>query len=309
MRTLGIRDFARCFGASHAELRGCCGDLLEDCDFRYRICPPEEKAAIIQAIWGRCERGEFSVSGPHRKSDWVNGWNEILGEFRDSGFDLNTLTPKDIHGDRPMRLNGEYIVANSASFERDYATVFRTWLFRRYFASYANIYEFGCGTGHNLLLCAKLFNDKNFYGFDWAPSSQRILELVSTHYNSRIHGYPFDLFEPDHNVDIHPNSIAYTSAALEQLGKGFAQFLDFLLAKKPSLCINVECLEELYDEDNPFDKVALRYHKARGYLEGYLTALKQLEIEKKIEIIDARRLNFGSLFHEVYSFAIWRPLL
>ena len=210
MKTLTLPDFANSFGTSHAELAEYCGDLITTFDLNYRIFSPEEKEVIIQDILTRCEQGEFSVSGPHRKSDWVSGWNEILREFRDSGFDLKALIPKDIHGDRPLRLNGEYIISNSNSFEHDYSTVFRTWLFSKYFADYENVYEFGCGTGHNLVLCAKLLGNKNFYGLDWASPSQQILRLISRHSNWRITGYPFDFYEPDYDINIHPNSVTST---------------------------------------------------------------------------------------------------
>ena len=69
----------------------------------------------------------------------------------------------------------------------------------------------------------------------------------------------------------------------------------------------MEPLCELYDPDNLVDYVAYRYHKQRGYLDGYLTRLRQLEAEGRIEILKTQRVYFGNLYHEGYSFIAWRP--
>ena len=47
-------------------------------------------------------------------------------------------------------------------FELDYFRIYRLWLFEKYFKNYENIYEFGCGTGFNLLEGARLFKNKSF---------------------------------------------------------------------------------------------------------------------------------------------------
>ena len=98
------------------------------------------------------------------------------------------------------------------------------------------------------------------------------------------------------------------SSALEQLGKNHTKFVDYVLAKKPDLCVNVECIDEYYDEDCLFDYLALTYHRSRNYLDGFLPHLRELEKEKKIEIIATKRLGFGSLYHEMFSYVIWKPL-
>ena len=74
------------------------------------------------------------------------------------------------------------------------------------------------------------------------------------------------------------------------------------------MCVHLEPLVELYDEDSLFDYPAIRYHRKRGYLDGYLTALRKLEREGRAEILDTRRLQFGSFFQEGYSLVMWKPL-
>jgi SAM-dependent methyltransferase len=307
-KSIGISDFAEAFGASEDEVSLLCGELIKTLDFRYKVCSQEVREKIFLDIIKKCENKEFSASGVHRKSDWSRGWGEILQEFHNSGRNLRSLIPKDIHGDRPLRYKGNYIISNSNSFEHDFSLVFRNWLFKKYFKDYENIYEFGCGTGHNLVLLATIFPDKKYFGLDWVPESQKILEAISESYRWQIRGFPFDFFEPNYELEILPNSLVYTSAALEQLGDRHSHFIDYLLAKKPSLCVNVECIAEYYDEDSLFDYVALKYHRTRNYLSGFLTYLQGLAKEGKIEIIATKRLGFGSLYHEVYSYVIWKVL-
>ena len=66
---------------------------------------------------------------------------------------------------------------------------------------------------------------------------------------------------------------------------------------------------ELYDETNLVDHLAAKFHKKRGYTQGYLPRLKALEAEKKVEILKVKRTYFGSLFMEGFSFIIWRPVV
>ena len=141
---------------------------------------------------------------------------------------------------------------------------------------------------------------------DWVPESQKLLRAIVEKFGWRIEGFPFDLFNPDYELEILPDSLVYTSSALEQLGSDYGNFLKYLLAKRPSLCVNVEGMAEYYDENSLYDYVALRYHRTRNYLDGYLTRLRELEHEKTIKIIAAKRIGFGSLYHEAYMYVVWQ---
>jgi len=67
-------------------------------------------------------------------------------------------------------------------------------------------------------------------------------------------------------------------------------------------------LAEYYDENKLFDYAALKYHRKRNYLDGFLTRLREMEREKAIEIVATRRTGFGSLYHEGYMYVIWKIL-
>jgi hypothetical protein len=66
-------------------------------------------------------------------------------------------------------------------------------------------------------------------------------------------------------------------------------------------------MTELLDEDNLLDKLSILYCKKRNYLKNYLSYLRELEKEDKIEIIKEQRLYGGSYFLEGYPIVIWKP--
>ena len=147
------------------------------------------------------------------------------------------------------------------------------------------VYEFGCGNGHNRTSDGK--------GFDWSATAIQKLRAKG------IQAEVFDMFAP---TPMEIPGAAVTFHAMEQLGKNFRPFLDFLLKSKPQIVIHVEPLIELY-EDNLLDYLAVQYHRKRGYLEGYLEAV----IDSGSEIIELKRNHFGSFYHDAYSVLVWKP--
>lgn len=97
--------------------------------------------------------------------------------------------------------------------------------------------------------------------------------------------------------------------ALEQVGLRHRAFVDYLLGQQPAICVHMEPLLELYDENCLIDHLAVRYHCKRGYLTGFLAYLRELADAGRIRIIDTRRMYFGSLYHEGYSFVVWQPAI
>ena len=148
------------------------------------------------------------------------------------------------------------------------------------------IYEFGCGNGHNRTATA------TWRGFDWSENAVKKL------WAKGVKAEYFNMLEPR---DIDVPGVAVTFHALEQLGKNFRPFLDFLLKAKPKVVVHIEPLIELY-EDNLLDYLAVQYHRKRGYLEGYLPAV----INSGAEILELKRSYFGSLYHEAYSVFVWK---
>ena len=305
--SLSVEDFSRLFGTSVDDFDDECREFISKTDFRYRKISHAERDQTIVEILNRIDSGRMTIAGKAAKSRWEKGWTENLENFVAKGYDLNELIPKYVRPDQILRLYRNYVMPLEANFEFNFFTVLRLWLFKRYLKQFGTIYEFACGTGYNLPLLAELFPQKNLYGLDWIEASVDLVNLIGEKHGMNIVGRLFDMFSPDYSLKIAKNSAIMTIGGLEQLGDGHKAFVEFLIEKEPSLCIHVEPLCELYDKNNLLDYLAVRFHEARNYLRGFLTNLKKLERENKIEIIKTQRMYFGSLYHDGWSLLIWRP--
>jgi SAM-dependent methyltransferase len=305
---LDVAAFAELFGTTCEDIVSRCGELIDSFDFHYDVVTGEEQDAVILTVLKAIDSGKFKVSGKERKKDWEKGWQENLDAYVDSGHDMAALAPKYISKYDVLRLFSRFVRPRDKQFELNYYKVYRQFLFSTYFVPYRNIFEFGCGTGYNLAMMNRMFPDKRIVGLDWAESSVKIADMLGTELNAPISGRHFDFFNPDYNLDFPAESVVITLNSLEQIGGDHTAFLEFLLAKKPTLCINAEPALEMYSEDNLVDYLATRYHRARHYLVGYFDALKRLEGEGRIRIEKAKRVPIGNYFHEGYSFIVWHVI-
>lgn len=303
---LTSKDFAELFGATEGEMMAYCGDLIASFDFRYRKLEGEERDQLILKVLKHIDSKELNSAGQQRHLDWEKGWNENLQEFIDSGYDVDKLVPKYFKKNVPVRLNRDYVMLANEDFVLNVTRVFRSWFFQKYLRRFDSIYEFGCGSAHHLVFLAKLYPEKKLYGFDWSKKSQQIIRLLKKRFGWHIQAGYFDFFRPDKSLKIDPHSAFFTFGALEQVGKDHRHFLDFVLSKSPGLCINVESLYELYDDNYLLDYLASRYHARRNYLQGYLSCLKKLEGEGRVKIIKVHHQLFG-VFDDPHSYVIWKP--
>jgi hypothetical protein len=300
--------FAKLFGTAEKECNPACKQMISGMDFRYKILDGEKREQILLDVLKKLDSNHLSVSGRKRKNDWEKGWSQNLQKFIENDQDVLALVPAYVRPDRILRLNHNYITSSDPNFELNFYTVYRQYLFRRYLSDFDSIYEFGCGTGYNLLIMAQMYPDKQFYGMDWAAASRDLVNEIGKTLNPNISGHLFDMFVPNYDLEIDNNSVFITLNSLEQLGDNFESFLQFILSKTPRLCIHAEPIIELYNSEHILDYVAIKYHQKRGYLNNYLSRLKALESTGTIKILKTRRIPFGSLFHEGYSLVIWQPL-
>ncbi len=270
----------------------------------YRILTPKETIQTVIRVIDTLLSAELPIAGPGRKQAWEDGWGENLEAFEDSGNDLTTLIPKFVKSET-MRLPHEYMMPLVPDLETGLVTELRLELFRLFEEADA-VYEFGCGTGLNLVVLAQMYPDKKLYGLDWSTNSCTIIDLIARQRNINLTGVLFDMFKPDYGLEIEPNSALFTIGAMEQLGTNFEPFLQFMIDKRFLVCLNIETLYELYDPESLYDFLAIKYLEKRGYLRGYLVRLKELESQGKIEILKVRK-GFGCLYHNGYSYVVWRP--
>lgn len=305
---LALEDFANSFGTTVDDIPNECKQLIANIDFRYRIIREEERDGIILNVLKKIESDQQVIGTEERKDAWEKGWSENLQEFIDNNFDLSKITPKFIRHGQPVRFNRQYIISINPNFELDYFKIFRTWLFKKYMKDFNYIYDFGCGTGFNLIALAQMYPDKELYGLDFVDPPRDMVNKIGEIYGWKMRGYIFDMISPDNDFKIEKNSVIFTSGSIEQLAGRFEPFLQFVLKKSPELCINIEPTIELYDENNLIDYLAMKFHRKRRYTENYLPRLMELDRQGKIEIIKVKRLFFGSLYMEGFTYIIWKPL-
>jgi len=303
---LGLTEFSSLLGIPENEFSQEARFIISQANFEYRFLTYDERESLIFDILSTIFDGKLTVSGPEKHSVWDKGWGENLAEYSASG-DPTALIPKFVRRGVPKRLNGAFIMPSSEDFESDFVRVMRDVLFRKYFSDIESLYEFGCGTGTNLLAAAEIFPALKLHGLDWSVSSTKLVKLLGATKGINIQEHLFDMFTPDQTLPLNANDGVLTIGALEQLGPNFNDFLDLLLQKSPRVCIHCETMNELYDRNSIPDFLSTRYSMARNYLWGFLTALRNLEAAGKIRILQTQRV-FGSQFHEGYSFVVWTPV-
>jgi hypothetical protein len=245
-------------------------------------------------------------AGENRIGSWEKGWEENLNDFILDGNQLN-LIPKYFGKFKILRWNSKFIKPSSNSMEYDLLSLLIELITETYLLDSEYIYEFGCGTGHNLLRIRDLCKDAFLYGLDWSTSSQRIIHSLSQERNdTRLQGLNFDYFKPNFELLMPQKSSVLTVASLEQTGTNFKLFIDYLLQSRPEVIVHIEPIAELLDPSNLLDNLSIKYFKKRNYLNGLLTYLRELEKQNRIEIVTAQRSFIGSLFIEGYSLVVWK---
>ncbi len=296
-------NFADLLGCSAEELPGPVWAAIAAGNFKHRVPDAVEQDAIrARVAWFLATGNLGRVSDEQVRDERRELWERCYAE--------SELTPPFLVKEKnePLRFNYQYIIPESQRFEVDFLSVVRAYLFNKYFCNLRSVAEFGCGTGHNLLALARQQPGKVVFGLDW---SRHALEHVKKlqHQGVSAHAVEFNLLEPNPDC-LHFNLKevgVLTVGALEQVGRKFEEFLCYLVSRQPPICIHLEPIVELYDEAKPFDQLAIKYHRARGYLEGYLPALRRLARYGLAEILEVRRIPFGSFYHEAYTYIVWRP--
>ncbi|MCX5699132.1 MAG: hypothetical protein NTX01_05505 [Candidatus Omnitrophica bacterium] len=304
--TLTSSDFESLFGE---KLSLYVQGRIKKYDLRYSDVTTQERDSYLKKIVSILLGENLMYSGEHRHEQWDKGWRQNLDELLKSNAS-EAMIPRYFGKYQINRLKQKFIRPVSKNFEYNMLGVILDWLFDKYLRDYKNIYEFGCGTGHNLTRLRSFNSKANLWGLDWAESSQAMINkyaLINS--DKKLFAHKFDYFAPDFNLELKKDSAIYTVASLEQVGVKYHLFVDYLLKKKPNICIHVEPIEELLHAENLMDYLSICYFKKRKYLSGYLTYLKGLESKRKIKIIKAQRSYIGSFFIEGYSIIVWIPLV
>jgi len=246
------------------------------------------------------------VSGEKRKADWEVGWQENLKLLHLGA--ANALTPRYFGKYPYVRFNGVFAKAQSDTELRFLRAILLNEiepLIQRF--EIERIIEFGCGTGHNLFFLSEFFPNLTFVGTDWSEQSEKIIRHASKmkQIKNVLATQSFDYFNPNIEFRIDENSLVLSVASLEQVGRRFGAFLKFLINKKPRLCLHIEPEEDLLNADDKFDQSSINYMRKRGYLNGFLSELREREIKGEVRILGSKRSNLGSFPMDGYSIIAW----
>ena len=300
-KTLTRENFAKAFGEETSVL---VEKKIDAYDFSYQHLSSLEKNEIILNILKTIDNPP-GISGEHRINVWEKGWKENCDEIA-SNKNFDSLIPKYFGKFPYVRWEKEIIKPLNKDFEYNMVQVLQYWLFEKYFSHVDNIYEFGCGTGHNLFRASEVNPSANIYGLDWAKSSQDTLREINKVFDKNFNYHNFDFFNIDTDFKISENSGIYTFAALEQVGTNHKNFVDYLIENNCRICLHIEPISELLDYENDInDNLSVKYFKARNYLNSFYKYLCELESQNKIKILQKTPSFIGSQYINGYSIVAW----
>lgn len=291
-----------------------CDDLTEDiipifneAKTSYREANLDEYKEYILHVLKLIDTSIIVRSMEENLDAFEKGWGENLKLLLSKGLSTESLKPKYFRKNKFLRYNKKLIVSDNLDLEYDLFTLSRYLIFSRYLKPYKRVYELGCGSCQNLLMLSELFPEKELYGLDWTKTSREIASTLTKMTGRRISGHIFDMLKPSEDFVIEKDSAVITIHAMEQIGMSHEKLLSFILKSKPDIVVNYEPITEFYDDGDLLDYLALRYSNKRNYLSYYYTALKNLQRENKIKIIEAFRPYIGGVIHEA-SLVIWKPV-
>ena len=277
-------------------------------DLGYKFYDTDECFDLILEVLKRTDEDQQQVGSIDRNEVWERGWKENLNSFLESGNDPSTLVPKFIRPNRPLRLKGKFIKGNDPWLELNFYKILRRWICNKFFRDISSVYEFGAGTGFNLLDFADLFPNKKYIGTDFVNSAVNLIDSVGKNLQKNISGEYFDMRSPNFSYKLDPSAAVFTLGSLEQLAGEVNGFFEYLFKNNPAICVHVEPDASFYDLKNLIDYTAYRFQTKRGYTLGLSSILRDFQNEGRLKIIESRRLYFGSFLMEGYNLFVWHPI-
>jgi len=126
-------------------------------DLAYRFLLTHSRDRVILEVLKTINSNNLTEAG--EKDRWDIGWGQNLTGYRETG-DVNWLIPKYLlRKGQPVRIHGDYAIANNELLiELAFYRLYRIVLFLSYFDNedIDTVYEFGCGSGHNLVTLAEM---------------------------------------------------------------------------------------------------------------------------------------------------------
>lgn len=173
--------------------------------------------------------------------------------------------------------------------------------FITYFQDFKNdqIIELGCGLGINIFNLHKS-GFKNLSACDISSNAIEKLIRYNNLKNLKINFFVHDLKNPFLKNELN-NKVVFTFTALEQCKHIMSIALENILNSKPKIILNFEVN---YDS-SPY--LVKKYFDVRDYQNNLVSELKLMEKEKKIKIIDIKKLFYSGTTVNSISVIVWKP--
>lgn len=308
MKCIEIEDFANCFGVNVSDLSEVTLKEINKHNFNYSQVTGQALEKLMLEILKKIETDNQIIAEKKRAEVWEKGWNESLNQYREGEFGNDIVRPKFIRKRLPLRWNQSYIVVEDPWFEMNFVEVMKTHIFQHYFSDIDTIFEFGSGTGHNLVTADNVLNNVKLIGSDFSPSAVNLINEIGKKRGGRLSAKYFDMMRPSKDIVLSKGSGVFISGALEQLAGNIDPMLKYLMQQDFKICVLIEPTTELYDDDNLIDYFAKKFQNKRGYTSNLLEKLNLLSETKKIKIQKIQRLKFGSMMMEGYNLFVWSKL-
>jgi hypothetical protein len=299
---------SKLFKTNLAEIKKFCSNQLKK-KILFRYLTQNEKNLVIIKIINRIIEDKQIIASKGRKKKWHDGWHEAFKSYSKTK-DLKSLVPKFYteRENKIFRLGGNFIKVKNSMFEVIMGNIFRNWYFKKYFSSVKDVYEFGAGTGHNMVELSKIFPKKNLYASDFVKTSVDLLKLIAKKSKINLKAFRFDMSAPNTKFKMLKNSGIYTAGSIEQLSGDIYKFINYILSQKPKIVIHTEPESNFYNKNQLTDYLGYVFHSKRRYTNNLLPYLQKLEKNKKIKIVKLCKSPFGSLMIEGYNLIVWKPL-
>jgi hypothetical protein len=307
---------ATSFGCDEAQVPPSLSDAIDAAKLTVTEITGSERDSLILDLLSAISEDSQVVGVASRTKDWERGWSEhmpllptkVRADCSPYSQLREFLTPRFVRANKPIRWAGRYCSASSEDFEAQYQHLLRMYIFEKFFSDVDQLYEFGSGTGLNLLHANEMFPKLPLFGTDFVQSSIQLQRTVAKRWNIPLEVELFDMTQPSSSYRLAPGSGVLTFGALEQLGSsGAATMIEWLVDQRPDVVVSIEPEARLYDLRVLEDYLAHCFQTKRSYSSDILTTLEDLKKCGLINLIQVKRLFFGSLFMEGYNLFVWSP--
>lgn len=258
---------------------------LDTIGVKYAAASAEEKKRAFACIDEKLQ----TVKAKPKPAEWNDYWKEMA--------QANATSPSFFRkmevGKSIFRYGGGFIVTDKKDLAVYILHQIIGNVLRRLPPSVTSVVEFGCGNGHNLESIQKEFPAYALAGGDiskWAVKTIRAKGFT---------GFEFDMTAPVPSKALPEgeDTVYFTSGSMEQTGVKWKKFFAFLKKSKTKYIFHIEPIEEFYSSRSKPERLALQFHRAKGYLAGYLTFLKD---QKDFDVAYSKS-DFGTLFDQGFN--------